>query len=345
MQITVINNKEDLIHENENWRELAAKIRDPFADMCIYLNWSELFLGKRALYVLKVADKDSVIAYAPFYCAGRNIGWLGEGRVNYLDLICDEGDKRKVWDAVLAHLKVNKFSRIKLANLNSFSSSSTIIGEKNFRLIKKQVCPYLKIDPAKPWTDFYNSVLKNKRRYEVRKGLEKLEQSGSFKIINKEQQDITDEDIAKIFELYKRRWSNTYREKLISDKYFIYQKNLIKNCSNMFLSQAYLDDKLISFILGFKKNKNFTDYIVAHDPDLAAYSLGAVHLSKLIEAFHNEGITLFDFSLGDEVYKRKWAKEETHNYDYLSSGYLEYLLIIAVNNIKKYLAERLKKKR
>lgn len=343
MQVIELTELVQLMAEKKAWQELAASIANPFADFNIILSWLELFLKNKKIFILKILESERVIAYAPFYRSGQSIGWLGEGRVNYLDLICREADKELVWPKVLFYLQKKKIKTIKLVNVNSSTFSSGILEKNGFKIIKQQTCPVMPINTEISWENFYNGVLKNKRRYEVRKGLEGLSAAGDFKIINKTRVEIDDHDIANIFFLYKKRWQSTYRSKIIADSYYQHQKNLIKNSENIFLSMAFLGDQLISFILGFKKQRIFTDYWVAHDQDYADYSLGSVHLKLLIEQLHQEGFKLFDFSIGEDVYKRKWAKDQTYNNDYIKTGFINYWAFIYWNKLRKIIIPQIKK--
>jgi CelD/BcsL family acetyltransferase involved in cellulose biosynthesis len=345
MQIIEIVSRESLAAEMAEWQNLAAQLRNPFADLNIYLSWLDIYAAGKQLLVLKIMDGQKLLSYVPLYKKNNSVGWLGEGRVNYLDLIAREEDKLKVWPAVLEHLNQKRIKTINLNNVSSLSATAQILQFHGFQKSEEKVCPYLDVNPNIPWVEFYNSVLKNKRRYEIRKTLEELSKLGEFKVVNKTRGEVTEQNIEEIFALYRKRWAETWRKNLIKPEYFEYQKKLLKNIDNAYLSLAYLGDKLISFIFGFYKNGIFTDYIVAHDPEYMNYSVGNLHVAKLIEELFAKGLKIFDFSIGEEVYKRKWAKAETWNYDLLKTTRLNLLLIkikAKIKNIIKIILKKIK---
>lgn len=67
------------------------------------------------------------------------------------------------------------------------------------------------------------------------------------------------------------------------------------------------DDKPIAFHFGFAYNGNFLWYKPSFDITLAHHSPGEVLLRQLILAANAEGATAFDFGLGDEPFKRRFA--------------------------------------
>jgi len=344
MQIIEINSRAALLSELTAWQSLASLLPNPFADLNIYLNWLDIYAQDKQIFVLKFIDKQ-LLGYAPFYKKKNTLGWLGEGRVNYLDLICTEENKIKIWPKIFEYLNQQKINTIRFNNVSSVSSTVQLLQFNGFAQTESKVCPYLEVNSTLPWIDFYNSVLKNKRRYEVRKTLEELTKLGEFRVINKTKTEITEQDIEQIFGLYRKRWQDTWRKNLIKPEYFEYQRKLLKSVDSAYLSLAYLGDKLISFIFGFYKNGIFTDYIVAHDPQYLNYSVGNLHISKIMEELFKNGLKLFDFSIGEEIYKRKWAKAETFNYDFLKTSKFNHQLIklkIKLKNIIKIILKKIK---
>lgn len=345
MQIIEIFSRESLAAEMTEWQNLAAQLRNPFADLNIYLSWLDIYGAGKQLLVLKIVDEQKLLGYVPLYKKNSSVGWLGEGRVNYLDLVARDEDKLKIWSAVLEYLVNKKIKTIKFNSVSALGPSVEFLQQRGFQQSDAKVCPCLEVNTSIPWIEFYNSVLKNKRRYEIRKTLEELTKLGELKVINKQKSEITANDIEQIFALYQKRWAETWRKNLIKPEYFEYQKKLLQSIDTVYLSLAYLGDKLISFIFGFYKNGIFTDYIVAHDPEYLNYSVGNLHIAKLMEELFAKGLTLFDFSIGEEVYKRKWAKAENWNYDLLKTTKLNFLLMkikAKIKNIIKIILKKMK---
>ena len=100
-----------------------------------------------------------------------------------------------------------------------------------------------------------------------------------------------------------------------------YYSELIKSLmygEKAHLSLLILDEVVIAFIFCLTNGKVLIDWIPAFDPAFSKYSLGIVQYKMLFEDICKQGkYQLFDYSKGSSVYKRKWAKEETQNYQFI----------------------------
>ena len=63
-------------------------------------------------------------------------------------------------------------------------------------------------------------------------------------------------------------------------------------------------------------------YVLASydDGELARFGPGAAHLHDLMRYAIEHGCDVFDFTIGDEPYKREWCDAEIKLYDYVSAG-------------------------
>ena len=55
------------------------------------------------------------------------------------------------------------------------------------------------------------------------------------------------------------------------------------------------------------------------DGEIAQYGPGRAHLHELIRQAIERGIGRFDFTIGDELYKKTWADIEMKLYDHLAA--------------------------
>ena len=61
------------------------------------------------------------------------------------------------------------------------------------------------------------------------------------------------------------------------------------------------------------------------DGELARFGPGAAHLRELLKFAIERGLKRFDFTIGDEPYKRDWCDAEQLLYDYSASATLRGL--------------------
>lgn len=115
-------------------------------------------------------------------------------------------------------------------------------------------------------------------------------------------------------------WSNFYRRLAID------AKGSLKSWV-CFLS---LDDQPAAAILGLTEYDYAVGLIVATNTrDFADYSPGAQLTEKVMQLFELRGVQVFDWSIGDWDYKRRFGAEQIRLYDFMMpksfAGYVYYL--------------------
>ena len=75
----------------------------------------------------------------------------------------------------------------------------------------------------------------------------------------------------------------------------------------MLLFWTRLDNKLIAFDLGFRRDSSFLAYMTSFEPDLAKFRPGHVNLASAFALSESLGLTIFDFSKGEDEAKKQWS--------------------------------------
>jgi CelD/BcsL family acetyltransferase involved in cellulose biosynthesis len=79
------------------------------------------------------------------------------------------------------------------------------------------------------------------------------------------------------------------------------------------------------------------------DGDLARFGPGRAHLHELLRHAIERGFQRFDFTVGDEPYKRDWSDIELKLYDYLAAatarGRLVVALVTAFQRTKRFIKQ------
>ena len=72
---------------------------------------------------------------------------------------------------------------------------------------------------------------------------------------------------------------------------------------------------------------------------MARFGPGAVHLHELMRYAIDQGVNVFDFTIGDETYKRDWCEETERLYDHIAvaswRGALAVLPMRVARNAKR----------
>lgn len=152
--------------------------------------------------------------------------------------------------------------------------------------------------------------------------------------------DTLDEALAsfpEFLEKHRTRWPNAYKApnfhyRLINDG--------IKS-GIVHFSELRLDNKPISWHLGFVSNCRFYYYMPVIDQDFASYSPGKLHIFKLMEEAIERKIIVFDHLRGAESYKTGWAKGQSPLYEFTmyNNSFPGRIRNWMVEDLKKRLSE------
>ena len=164
------------------------------------------------------------------------------------------------------------------------------------------------------WKDFYESHFNRKSRYKNRRLLNILQKNGDIKFESEKHFGL--EDTLNILMKYK---SESYQRLNVTD-FFKFNKNadnyleFIKElyyCGYVDIKCLLFNDEIIAVHCGFIYKDCFYYIMPSYDFSYKQFSPGKVLLNNLIECAFNENLGRFDFTIGDEPYKKEWFNRET----------------------------------
>lgn len=285
-------------------------------------------------YFFNILENDNLIGIVPFECTFdsklmnvKKLRFIGYRNFNYEQYICRDEDMAKIHQIFMSYLEEQKYSVVlNIYDINNASPLYKVLEEDKhpYKKLRLYSCPCLHF--TKNFEDFFKTVYtSSKKRSELKKFQKKVAELGDFKIINIEDKKSYDKNMGYINQIYKvhaERFAEVYATSFFgSEKMRPYYSDLIKSLihdEKAHISLLILDEVVIAFIFCLTNGKVLIDWIPAFDPAFSRYSLGIVQYKMLFEDICNQGkYKLFDYSKGSSVYKRKWAKEETHNYQFV----------------------------
>ncbi len=161
------------------------------------------------------------------------------------------------------------------------------------------------------------SMLKDNRRM-----IRRLSEIGelTFKVIEKPEE--FEETIKILISQKEARYTlrgarNIFHSKHIKN-FYINMVTLLNRGFNIHLSVLMLDDEILATHLGILHRDRFY-YLMPtfnHDEKWAKFSLGRIHLERLINWTIDNHIKKFDFTIGGESYKNNWCDSEMVIYDH-----------------------------
>lgn len=289
---------------------------------------------KGKFYFFDIIEDDKLIGIVPFECTFeskianvRKFRFIGYRDFNYEQYICEDKDMLKIHNIIIPYLEQQKYSVVlNIYDVNNASPLyNVLVADKHRKLtLSLYCCPFLKFSDN--FEDFFKSVYtSSKKRSELKKFQKKVTELGEFKIItidNKESYDNNLKYLNQIYKVHAERFAGVYATSFFGSEHMRpYYSELIKSLmygERGHISLMILDEIVIAFIFCLTNGKVLVDWIPAFDPAFARYSLGIVQYKMLFEEICNQGkYQLFDYSKGMSVYKSKWAKEQTLNYQFL----------------------------
>lgn len=285
-----------------------------------------------------------------FYRIYRFIGYR---KFNYQQYICSSENTQAVHSEVYKYFQAQRFACIvNYYDINDHTELFRVLSEDNCvkKVIMLYECPFVILGNS--FDEFFRRCIKSsKNRSELRKFEKKLSQIGKVSLISISDNTSFDkykQYISQVFRIYSERFKNVYNTsefaKPENRNYYISLIETLAINKKCVLSLLTIDDCVISFVLCICNETTLIDWIPAFDPAFSKYNIGTLHYKILFEQLCSSGkFKYFDFSKGTSVYKRRWAKEKTKNYQlfvHYNSNFISTIRMFTNQNIyafKSYL--------
>lgn len=294
--------------------------------------WKMYFAPKMKERILVFQEGDEIIGYMPLVYKKRIIlpftiyHYYGIRKSNYTHLPVKRGRVADIYDSAFEFFKQGK-KRVILCidNINNSSDDYLVLSEKsNGWKFLQHLCPYARTDRS--WDNFFSRHFKkSKRRSKLRSFKSKLERTGgvSFVRINDYESYLKHKELLEqTFFIHKLRFQNEINSSGYSDgRHSDFYRNVFREFALLKIldmSLICIDNIVISFVMALRQQETLIHYVPGFHIAFKCYSLGHLHLMNLFHAIIDEQqIKCFDFSLGTEEYKNRWADDVTSNYSFI----------------------------
>ena len=302
-----------------------------YAFLSVYLK----YYPKGNFYFFNIYERGRLIAIIPMECTVdsrlmnlKYFRFIGYRQFNYEQYICNDDNIKRVHCIFIDYLEKQSYcSIINYYDINNSSLLYKVLSNETHK--KKQLslyqCPCLRF--TNNFDDFFKEVYPaSKKRTELKKFQKKLAEVGDFRIINISNHKLYQnykQYIDQIYRVHAERFAKVYATSFFgSPKMRPYYSELIESLLKYekgYISLLLMDEVVIAFIFCLTNGETLIDWIPAFDPAFSKYSLGIVQYKMLFEEMCAPSVPykVFDYSKGSSVYKRKWAKEETINYQFI----------------------------
>ena len=275
-------------------------------------------LGRGDLLLI-AAERDGQVVLAPLYAHAGMVYFVGAGDADYLDLLGDAADPA-VLAAILdtARSRVGGFLGFELEPIPETSRTTQALAEAADHLGMSctdewgtsAVAPLLKLGGQLEG----GRAAANKqslRRHELA-----LRRAGSLEALHLREGTAILPHLEEFFEQHVARWAATPTPSFFGRPavraFYRRLTDLAAECGWLRFTRLDLNGRAIAFHFGFCYRGSYLWYKPSFAIDLAQRSPGEVLLRHLLLAALEEGAHTFDFGLGSEPFKFRFATQSNH---------------------------------
>lgn len=313
----------------------------------IWFNTIGSKLKNHKLLIFEFYLKDQIIAIAPLIRLENKIlnkiVFIGSGLFDYQNIIFTEHNNQ-LFDFIFKTINSSKnVDLISLTNVPDFINPKDFIYTKYLKLNSSNNVS-MAILPSSYET--YFDSLKTSVRGDCRRQTRKISELGKLKYntVLKNNQDF----LEKLIFFKRKRYADTLvRDIFENENYLNFFKELVNSKIKNFVhcSTLSLDNNPISFHLGFHYNKKYYYYFPSFDQDnWGKFSPSRLHLLKIIEESIYKNTKEFDFTIGNENYKKYFINYNSKINNYLLAVSFKGKLFELINPILIMIKENLLKK-
>jgi CelD/BcsL family acetyltransferase involved in cellulose biosynthesis len=309
------------------WERLRQ--RAPTESLFLTPDWLETWsrhLGSGHPLVFGVEDGGEFVALAPIdrtWVGGLAVlRPLGLGVSDYFDLLLPpEPDRRRAALTTFADALVGRGGAWDALDLRGVPAESPTVEElvaaasdrgMRVSVVPGHSRPAIGLDGT--WEQ-YLDARPGRFRYNLRSRLRRLEERGAVRFRTVERPSEVRWAMVALTELHARRWRGQHTSTIFSSsssarRFYAEATQRYAERGMLDLTLLELDGRPVAGSLGFVDGDTYYYYVPAWEPDLAPFAPSSLLLAYLVERAYERGLRRFDFMLGDEPYKARWATEE-----------------------------------
>ena len=344
LKIEICHSFQNILDNGNQWDKLLDKSSSNTIFLTAgWLHSWQLTHGKDSRLIIVQAFRfDQLVAAAAFENTAGVLIFAGKGPSDYSDLILsndlNSSDEIEVVDALLdgAAKVADNFRYFKLGRVQE--------GSRPFQHLSSEHGKYratVTNRTAAPRMDMRVVEEKLKKKSLVRHE-RKLGKIGELVYIHsKDSKEIYDL-LEQLFDQHIARWNNTpYPSQFVGEISKEFFRQVVLNLGGsgcLRFSALRLDGKLVAAHFGFVHAGRYTWYKPSYDVSISKLSPGEVLLKRMLEAARCEEIGVFDFTIGNEAFKLRFATEVPMvEYFYVTSSMVRHYAVRFREGVKALL--------
>ncbi len=321
MNVEIVTDPASLYALSEDWQRLWKLQHEP--DVFSSLAWVRASLQtygtRRKLVAPVVYDDDEVVAILPLVIEDQVLKFAGSPRSDYNDVLADPARAGDVIPHAFEALRnlPETWTHGQLENIPESSPlrsaekqiRSAIGGYVKFSL--STMCPRVCFDSPEVVADIL-------RKKSLKRHTNKLRRMGELRFRHLHEREEIRNHLPAFFDQHIARRALAGEQSLFCDaasrQFYEHLVDELDPQESLRFAVVDLDGQPVAYHFGFENNGRFIWYKPAFDIDMHDYSPGEVLLKHLFEYAAEESLSTFDFTVGTESFKLRFANAHTRNY-------------------------------
>jgi CelD/BcsL family acetyltransferase involved in cellulose biosynthesis len=312
IEATVSTNLEELAPRFDEWRKLAVGVGSMFVTPEWTTAWFETYSEDFEPSIRSVTHNGRLVALMPLMKGSDGgLRFVGDGVGDIFAPLVAPDAPAGALDALVGTLRTHPGKLLILTNVERGAAwRRTLKQDLGFAGLadRETVLPYLALDGL-DWPGFLATRSANLRSQLGRK-MRVLEHSHTVASRITESAVELSLDLASLFDLHDRRWAPRGGSGSSS---FRMRSFLASLCARA-LDEGWLrlwtlevDGRAAAALLGWRVGFRYSYYLAGFDAEYSDQSPGLLLLARTVESAMEEGASEYDFLLGNEEYKSRFA--------------------------------------
>jgi CelD/BcsL family acetyltransferase involved in cellulose biosynthesis len=276
--------------------------------------WQVLGKDEDELLLLAARQNGELAGIAPLYIDQNNVlRFVGHGKSDYADFICaPENDEARaaLWQQILRFR--GRWRRFELQWLPAESPTAACLDALGARAIRYDTvpCPTMLIDGH---DEFFSSA-RNKKS--LRRHHNYFRKQPGFRVEHLSRAGQILPHLDPFFDQHVGRWASTESPSLFLDEanrqFYRSVTEHLDGTGWLRFTRLTVENGPLAFHFGFVFGRTFIWYKPSFDATLSRRSPGEALLKELFDLAAIEGLEEFDFTVGGEAFKQRFANHTRH---------------------------------
>jgi CelD/BcsL family acetyltransferase involved in cellulose biosynthesis len=282
-------------------------------------------VANRALFILPLAVQAAAIA--------RELTWFASDLCDYNApvLAPDFADRldpvsfTRVWTRIIKLLQADALTRHDIVRLEKMPVMVGIQPNPMLALaVRLNQSGAYATELSQSWDAFYDAKRSSATRRRDRSKRKNLAEAGEVKLLTAASSSEALDTLAVLVDQKSRTFARHGIRNLFGlPGYLEFFQDIAGNsqtCDLVHVSRLQAGTHTVATNLGLVYGDRYYHVLASYtDGDLSRWGPGAAHLNDLLRYAIERGLNIFDFTIGDERYKRDWCDEAQPLYDHLSA--------------------------